>query len=262
MLTALQRRIRRRRIHRFETDEGSVLYDDGTRIWTVNGSRVKHFEWEDLEGRYHVELDDGTLLFLPAPNHSAEPSFLFTFKPNAKVLFVIAADRPRGIVSTALCSSFGVEIKKILRFREKLAEKGVLAHIALVDVFNWNVDETRDGNRFLGVSRARTRVRPFFAQASLRRGSRRRSSGACRRRTGRRSRSWPRPSSSTSTASRGAEFKRRPDAHSKAHPRAGVLVHPHGACARFEGRTAQVVRYVNAVFGELHDLLTASASVV
>ena len=66
MLTALQRRIRRRRIHRFETDEGSVLYDDGTRIWTVNGSRVKHFEWEDLESRWLV---GGNPDFTNAPGH-------------------------------------------------------------------------------------------------------------------------------------------------------------------------------------------------
>jgi len=40
---------------------------------------------------------------------------------------------------------------------------------------------------------------------------------------------------------------------------AGVLVHAHGACAR--GRVEQVVRYVNAVFNQLHDLLDASAIV-
>ena len=32
----------------------------------------------------------------------------------------------------------------------------------------------------------------------------------------------------------------------------GVLVHAHGACARYKGRTAQVVRLVNAEFAKLH----------
>ena len=45
-------------------------------------------------------------------------------------------------------------------------------------------------------------------------------------------------------------------------PPAGVLVHAHGACARYKGRTAQVVRLVNAEFDKLHEALTAAESEV
>ena len=59
MLSNTGHRIRVSRIYRFATDQGSVLYDDGKRLWTINGSKVKHFEWEDLEGRQAqaIELD-------------------------------------------------------------------------------------------------------------------------------------------------------------------------------------------------------------
>ena len=85
---------------------------------------------------------------MPSLDHSAEPSFLFAYNPNATLLYVIAADRPRGHASTGLCSSFGIELTEIQKYRDDLAEKGIVAHIALVDVFNWNVDEMRDGNSF------------------------------------------------------------------------------------------------------------------
>ena len=105
MLSNTGHRLKVSRIYRFETDQGSVLYDDGKRLWTINGSKVKHFEWKDLEGRNALVLRDGTRLYLPSLDHSAEPSFLFAYNPNATLLYVIAADRPRGHFSTGLCSS-------------------------------------------------------------------------------------------------------------------------------------------------------------
>ena len=95
MLSSTGHRIKASRIYRFSTDQGSVLYDDGTRLWTINGSRVKHFEWEDLEGRNALVLRDDTRLYLPSLDHSAEPSYVFAYNPNATLLYVIAADRPR-----------------------------------------------------------------------------------------------------------------------------------------------------------------------
>ena len=50
--------------------------------------------------------------------------------------------------------------------------------------------------------------------------------------------------------------------HHVLFPPAGVLVHAHGACARYMGRTAQVVRLVNAEFDKLHEALTAAESEV
>ena len=162
MLSSTGHRIKASRIYRFSTDQGSVLYDDGTRIWTINGSRAKHFEWEDLEGRNALVLRDDTRLYLPSLDHSAEPSYVFAYNPNATLLYVIAADRPRGHLSTGLCSSFGIELAEIQKYRDDLAEKGIVAHIALVDVFNWNVDEMRDGNRFQRCPCHTRASQPFF----------------------------------------------------------------------------------------------------
>ena len=50
--------------------------------------------------------------------------------------------------------------------------------------------------------------------------------------------------------------------HHVLFPPAGVLVHAHGACARYMGRTAQVVRLVNAEFAKLRKALTAAETEV
>ena len=144
------------RIVRVTGGKASVLYSDGARQWTIDGSRLKHFELDDLRKRDFDKLDDGTLLFSPEAGLTGEPSFLFSFTPGAKLLYAVAADRARGDVSTGECSSF--------------------SHVLF--------------------------------------------------------------------------------------PPAGVLVHAHGTCARYKGRTAQVVRLVNAEFAKLHEALTAAESEV
>ena len=134
------------RIVRVTGGKASVLYSDGARQWTIDGSRLKHFELDDLRKRDFDKLDDGTLLFSPEAGLTGEPSFLFSFTPGAKLLYAVAADRARGDVSTGECSSFSQEVERILNLRKELAAKGVRAHIALVDVLSTNVDEfTSDG---------------------------------------------------------------------------------------------------------------------
>ena len=51
-----------------------------------------------MEGRNALVLRDDTRLYLPSLDHSAEPSFLFAYNPNATLLYVIAADRPLNAV--------------------------------------------------------------------------------------------------------------------------------------------------------------------
>lgn len=141
-------RIFRTRISRVTGGKSSVLYSDGERQWTIDGSHLKHFEFDDLLKRGFEELDDGTLLFSPEYGLTGEPSFLYSFAPGADTIYVLGGDRPRGGVSTGECTSFSSEVERILNVRQQLAAKGIRAHIVLVDVFAWNVDEhSRDGGK-------------------------------------------------------------------------------------------------------------------
>ena len=69
-----------------------------------------------MEGRNALVLRDGTRLYLPSLDHSAEPSFLFAYNPNATLLYVIAADRPRGHQSTGLCSCARGRVEQVVRY--------------------------------------------------------------------------------------------------------------------------------------------------